>query len=162
MLRCQARVVVGDDGVEVMGSEGYLVNPFLADVDDGQRHAVVLVDEGLDLALELLEQRQRTSFIFSVVMLCIAGISLLVGGIGIMNIMLVSVTERTKEIGTLRAIGMQRGKVLWLFVLETALLGLAGTAAGALAAAGIAALVEPTRATRASRVCPQRRIRASR
>jgi putative ABC transport system permease protein len=58
--------------------------------------------------------------------------------IGILNTLAIAVRERTKEIGTLRAIGMQRRKVLWLFVLETALLGFLGTAAGALAAAGIA------------------------
>jgi putative ABC transport system permease protein len=58
--------------------------------------------------------------------------------IGILNTLAIAVRERTKEIGTLRAIGMQRRKVLWLFVLETTLLGLIGTAAGAIAACGIA------------------------
>ena len=58
--------------------------------------------------------------------------------IGILNTLAIAIRERTREIGTLRAIGMHRRKVLWLFVLETALLGLLGTAAGALVAAGIA------------------------
>jgi len=58
--------------------------------------------------------------------------------VGILNTLAIAVRERTKEIGTLRAIGMQRTKVLWLFVLETALLGAIGTAAGALAATGLA------------------------
>jgi putative ABC transport system permease protein len=57
--------------------------------------------------------------------------------IGILNTLAIAVRERTKEIGTLRAIGMQRTKVLWLFVLETALLGLLGTAGGALVATGV-------------------------
>lgn len=58
--------------------------------------------------------------------------------IGILNTLAIAIRERTREIGTLRAIGMQRRKVLWLFVLETALLGLGGAAAGAAIAAGIA------------------------
>jgi ABC-type lipoprotein release transport system permease subunit len=58
--------------------------------------------------------------------------------IGILNTLAIAVRERTKEIGTLRAIGMQRRKVLWLFVLETGLLGAIGTGGGALAAAAIA------------------------
>ncbi len=61
--------------------------------------------------------------------------------IGIMNTLVIAIRERTREIGTLRAIGMQRRKVLWLTLLEAALLGLAGTVAGALAGAGIAALL---------------------
>jgi len=52
----------------------------------------------------LLEQKKQTQLIFKIVMICIAGISLLVGGIGIMNIMLATVLERTREIGIRRAI----------------------------------------------------------
>jgi ABC-type lipoprotein release transport system permease subunit len=59
--------------------------------------------------------------------------------IGILNTLAIAIRERTREIGTLRAIGMQRRKVLWLFVLEAALLGLAGAAGGALVAALVAA-----------------------
>jgi ABC-type lipoprotein release transport system permease subunit len=59
--------------------------------------------------------------------------------IGILNTLAIAIRERTREIGTLRAIGMQRRKVLWLFVLETFLLGLSGCAAGALGAAALAA-----------------------
>ncbi len=61
--------------------------------------------------------------------------------IGIMNTLAIAIRERTREIGTLRAIGMQRGKVLWLFLLEAALLGAAGTVAGALVGAGVAGLL---------------------
>jgi len=59
-------------------------------------------------------------------------------GVGIMNTLWIAIRERTREIGTLRAIGMQRTKVLWLFLLEAALLGLAGTVSGAAFAALIA------------------------
>ncbi len=59
--------------------------------------------------------------------------------IGILNTLAIAIRERTREIGTLRAIGMQRRKVLWLFMLETLLLGLGGCAAGALAATALAA-----------------------
>ncbi len=61
--------------------------------------------------------------------------------IGILNTLAIAIRERTREIGTLRAIGMQRTKVLWLFLLEAALLGLSGTVAGALGGVGVAALV---------------------
>ena len=63
----------------------------------------------------LLEQKRRTQFIFSVVMICIAGISLLVGGIGIMNIMLATVLERTREIGIRRAIGARQADIIRQF-----------------------------------------------
>jgi putative ABC transport system permease protein len=59
--------------------------------------------------------------------------------IGILNTLAIAIRERTREIGTLRAIGMQRGKVRWLILLETALLGVTGTAAGALLASALAA-----------------------
>jgi putative ABC transport system permease protein len=74
----------------------------------------------------LLEQRRRTSFIFSVVMLCIAGISLLVGGIGIMNIMLATVLERTKEIGIRRAIGARQVDIIRQFLMEALLISMLG------------------------------------
>jgi putative ABC transport system permease protein len=61
--------------------------------------------------------------------------------IGILNTLAIAIRERTREIGTLRAIGMQRTKVLWLFLLEAALLGLGGTVGGALAGVGLGSLV---------------------
>jgi len=65
--------------------------------------------------------------------------------IGILNTLAIAIRERTREIGTLRAIGMQRGKVLWLFLLEAALLGLGGGAAGALAGVALASGVNAAR-----------------
>jgi putative ABC transport system permease protein len=78
----------------------------------------------------LVDQSQKTQRIFNVVMGAIAGISLLVGGIGIMNIMLASVLERTREIGVRRAMGARRSDVLAQFLTEAIVLSVAGGLAG--------------------------------
>jgi putative ABC transport system permease protein len=74
----------------------------------------------------LLEQRKRTQFTFKVVMICIAGISLLVGGIGIMNIMLATVLERTREIGIRRAVGARQADIIRQFLTEAILISILG------------------------------------
>ena len=74
----------------------------------------------------LLEQKRRTQFTFKVVMICIAGISLLVGGIGIMNIMLATVLERTREIGIRRAIGARQADIIRQFLMEAVLISIMG------------------------------------
>jgi putative ABC transport system permease protein len=74
----------------------------------------------------LLEQKRRTQFTFKVVMICIAGISLLVGGIGIMNIMLATVLERTREIGIRRAIGARQADIIRQFLTEAVLISIMG------------------------------------
>lgn len=83
---------------------------------------------------ELLKQQQAMQRIFSIVMAAIASISLLVGGIGIMNIMLATVTQRTREIGVRRCIGATRWDIVRQFMLEamviTCIGGLIGVAAG--------------------------------
>ena len=66
----------------------------------------------------------------TVLLAAIAGISLLVGGIGVMNIMLVAVTERTKEIGLRKAVGAKSGDILWQFLIEATILSAAGGAIG--------------------------------
>jgi putative ABC transport system permease protein len=83
-------------------------------------------DYEIVIPAELLAQSQRTQRLFNIVMGSIAAISLLVGGIGIMNIMLASVTERTREIGIRRAVGASRGDVLSQFLNETVLVSVAG------------------------------------
>ena len=76
--------------------------------------------------LELLRRAERTKQIFNLVLGSIAAISLLVGGIGIMNIMLASVTERTREIGVRRALGATRRDIVTQFLVETVMLSAAG------------------------------------
>lgn len=76
----------------------------------------------MNVPLALLRQAEASKRTFNIVLGSIAGISLLVGGIGIMNIMLASVTERTREIGTRRAIGAKRGQIITQFLIETVVL----------------------------------------
>ena len=82
--------------------------------------------------LELLEQAKTTKLLFMVFMGFIAAISLLVGGIGIMNIMLANVTERTREIGIRRALGAKRVDILRQFVIEAIVLSVVGGITGVL------------------------------
>ena len=79
---------------------------------------------------ELLRHSQSTQRIFNIVMGCIAGISLVVGGIGIMNIMLASVLERTREIGIRRALGARRRDVMAQFLVEAVAVSLIGGVLG--------------------------------
>ena len=84
--------------------------------------------------LELLQKAEQTQRLFTLVLGAIAGVSLVVGGIGIMNIMLATVTERTKEIGVRRAMGAKRRDIASQFLVETVILscggGLLGVAVG--------------------------------
>jgi putative ABC transport system permease protein len=89
----------------------------------------------------LLEQSRRTQRLFNIVMGCIAGISLLVGGIGIMNIMLASVLERTREIGIRRAVGAKRADIRLQFIIESFSISLLGGLAGIVMGVAIARVV---------------------
>ncbi len=90
-----------------------------------RRHNDVL-DFEITIPIHLLKQQQKTKQIFNVVLSIIAGISLLIGGIGIMNIMLASVLERTKEIGIMRAIGATQEDVILQFLSEAVLISVGG------------------------------------
>lgn len=94
-----------------------------------RRHKGV-VDFTITVPEALLQQTHETQRIFNIVMGCIASISLLVGGIGIMNIMLASVLERTREIGIRRAVGAQQKDILQQFLFEAVVLTLCGGVIG--------------------------------
>jgi len=98
-------------------------------------------DYELTIPRELLRQSQQTQRVFNIVMGSIAGISLLVGGIGIMNIMLATVTERTREIGIRRAIGASQRMILLQFLIETLTLTLVGGVLGLMLGVGGAWLI---------------------
>ena len=84
------------------------------------------LDYEVQVPLELLNQAEREKRLWNMVLGSIAGISLLVGGIGIMNIMLATVTERTREIGIRRAIGAKRRDIVLQFLMETTVLSTSG------------------------------------
>jgi putative ABC transport system permease protein len=90
---------------------------------------------------ELLAEQRRTQRIFEMVMVAIASISLLVGGIGIMNIMLASVLERTREIGVRRAIGARQRDVVRQFLIETTIISLTGGVAGIILGVALSQLI---------------------
>jgi putative ABC transport system permease protein len=83
-------------------------------------------DFEVTVPLEQLEQREKAQQVFNYVLPVIAGISLLVGGIGILNIMLASITERTREIGIRRALGASRSDIVMQFLVETVVISTIG------------------------------------
>jgi putative ABC transport system permease protein len=87
-------------------------------------------DYEITVPLELLKQAEQTKRIFNIVLGSIAAISLLVGGIGIMNIMLATVTERTREIGIRRALGAKRRDIITQFLVESVMLSGTGGVLG--------------------------------
>lgn len=108
-----------------------------------RRHNEV-VDFELRVPELLLKQQQQTQETFNLVLGAIAGISLLVGGIGIMNIMLASVLERIKEIGVRRSLGATRRDIVWQFLFESIFISLAGGIIGIILGVSIANIIAQT------------------
>lgn len=106
-----------------------------------RRHNNV-VDFEITVPELLLKQEQRTKTIFNVVLGAIASISLIVGGIGIMNIMLASILERIREIGVRRAMGATQRDILAQFLAEAVLISVAGGVAGIIVGAGLSVGIE--------------------
>lgn len=90
----------------------------------------------------LLKQQQKTKNIFNIVLGAIAGISLIVGGIGIMNIMLASVMERIREIGTRQAIGASRKDIVFQFLSESTLISVVGGLIGIILGVGLSKIIQ--------------------
>ncbi|MCI0476741.1 MAG: FtsX-like permease family protein, partial [Anaerolineales bacterium] len=107
-----------------------------------ERHRIGDADDfGISSQEEQLRSVSNITGIITLFLGSIAAISLLVGGIGIMNIMLVSVTERTREIGIRKAVGAKRRDILFQFLIEAIVLALIGGALGLLLAAGLSQLI---------------------
>jgi putative ABC transport system permease protein len=118
--------------------------PAMADVLQrmlARRHNSV-VDFEVIIPELLLRQERRTKTIFNVVLGSIASISLIVGGIGIMNIMLASVLERIREIGVRRAVGATQKDILFQFLSEAVMISVAGGAAGIVVGTGLSAVIQ--------------------
>jgi putative ABC transport system permease protein len=107
-----------------MGSAAQVVRAIL----DSSHHAAG--DFSVIVPAELLAEQRRTERLFNAVMVAIASISLLVGGIGIMNIMLASILERTREIGVRRAVGARQSDIIRQFVVEAVLISFVGGSFG--------------------------------
>ncbi len=134
---------------EVHISEVYLTVPsrerVMLDAERLRRIMTVrhpgMTDLGMIVPYELLENARRTALTFNLVSGAIAGVALLVGGIGIMNIMLATVTERTREIGIRRAVGATRGNILMQFLVETGVLSSLGGCIGVALGVGVSVFV---------------------
>jgi putative ABC transport system permease protein len=103
-----------------------LVLPTVDVVRDTIARNHTLADYGVTVPLELLQQAQTTRMMFMLFLGLIAAVSLVVGGIGIMNIMLATVTERTREIGIRRALGAKRRDITQQFLAEAVVLSVVG------------------------------------
>jgi putative ABC transport system permease protein len=120
-----SQITVKVGSIEEVDETASIITSLLKKFHEEEDYAVVVPKE-------LLAQAERTRAMFNVLLVVIAGISLLVGGIGIMNIMLATVTERTREIGIRRALGATRQHIVQQFLTETVVLTAGGGLLGVL------------------------------
>ena len=120
-----SQITVEVENIEDVDETAQIIETLLKKFHDEEDYAVVV-------PRELLRQAERTRAMFNVLLVVIAGISLFVGGIGIMNIMLATVTERTREIGVRRALGATRQHIINQFLAETIVLTSIGGLLGVL------------------------------
>jgi len=120
-----SQITVTVDNIEDVDETAAIIEILLKKYHEKEDYAVVVPKE-------LLRQAERTRAMFNVLLVVIAGISLLVGGIGIMNIMLATVTERTREIGIRRALGATRKHIVQQFLTEPVVLTASGGLLGVL------------------------------
>jgi putative ABC transport system permease protein len=136
------------DGITVKARSAESLSKLESDLHDvlSERHPPTDAGEGYNIRNlgQLLEAQASTSRVLALLLAAVASISLVVGGIGIMNIMLVSVTERTREIGLRMAVGARRRDILSQFLVESVVLAFAGGLIGA--ALGIGASIAIARA----------------
>lgn len=119
------------DGVDIRlkaGADSVSAAKVVTAILSSTHHSIP--DFVVTIPAELLAEQQRSQSIFTYVMVAIAAISLLVGGIGIMNIVLATVLERTREIGIRRSIGARRGDIVRQFLLESVLISIGGGVVG--------------------------------
>jgi len=120
-----SQITVEVNNIDDVDETAQIIETLLKKYHEKEDYAVVVPKE-------LLRQAERTRAMFNVLLVVIAGISLLVGGIGIMNIMLATVTERTREIGIRRALGATRNDIIKQFLTETVVLTTSGGLLGVL------------------------------
>jgi putative ABC transport system permease protein len=99
-------------------------------------------DVEVTVPLEMLRKAEESKRMFNIVLAVIASISLLVGGIGIMNVMLATVTERTREIGIRRALGAKKKHIIQQFLVESGVLSALGGVVGVVLGIGLPHLIE--------------------
>ena len=118
---------------EMLYESGAIIRRLLNVAHAGQE------DFQLVVPLDLLKQKQQSQRLLDILTVCVSSIALVVGGIGIMNIMLASVRERTREIGIRRAVGATRSDILYQFLTESVAIAVTGGLIGIVLACGVVA-----------------------